>query len=124
MRIAATFESVEALREFADSVPYAIGSIRQDTETFKSAYASLRDDLGSRADNLQEIVDICAKAVDEAAEGIEFLPDSLNQTADLLEKWLLQHLSISAGIQDGSSNTSGSPRIGQKVKSSYHVTKR
>lgn len=126
MKLTMSYASVEALREFARAVPVAIREMENDSDEFRANYRALSSYLGVRDEQFREIVEACIRAVELAAEDIDFLPASLYDTADAIEDWLRKHVGadISAAEATGAT-TDGSPtRRGENVYSTYNVTKR
>ncbi len=116
MEISANIESVQALRDFAEAMPYAARQIEDATERLQNVFYSLSNDLGYRATQFEEIVAACSAAARVAADSISDLPAGLNATADDLEAWLYKQLDVEGD--------SGAPRRGSKVYDSKTVIKR
>lgn len=121
MQISANFESVQALRDFADAMPYAVNQIVDETERLQNRYRALEPDLGIRSGAFEDIINICMRAINDASDIISDLPAGLRATADQLEEYLNKQLGLTS---NSSAEDNAAPRKGQKIKDKKTVTRR
>lgn len=121
MKIDATFEGVQALRDFADAMPYAMGQIADETERLRERFRGLETELGMRGEIFGDIINMCIIAVNDASESISDLPAGLRSTADQLEEHLNKMIDLYGTSTTGES---GAPRRGGKIKDTKTVIHR
>ncbi len=121
MQIEANLESVQALRDFAEAMPYAVNQIIDETQHLQEKYRGLESDLGVRGRDFEDIVRMCMRAAQDASDALSDLPKGLNATADSLEGWINKQLGMD-GVNSG--GESSAPRRGQKVKDTKTVIRR
>ena len=94
MKVGITREGAQTLRDFAEAMPYAVESLSQDTEKIRAVFESLADDLGDLESDFREILETCAKAVENAQKSIETMPADLKRTAQRIDDYLDSHPEI------------------------------
>ena len=88
MKLALNTQSAMALREFAESMPLAIGNIVTATEKVVHVYQSVADTLGVHNQDFYEMLMHIKKAQENAADAIQTLPPMLNLTADKIDAYV------------------------------------
>lgn len=121
MRIEASQKGVEALRDFAEAMPYAVNQIEEETNKFLTRFHSLEPDLGARRDDFDDIVKVCVYAVRSASDALSDLPEGLKASADRLEEWINSRPSVE---DNWSGDDSSSTRRGEYIKDTKTVTRR
>lgn len=121
MKIAASYEGVQALRDFAEAMPYAVGQISESTQRLRTTYNSLEDYLGARSEAFRCLVEDCVRATAVASDAIEDLPIGLATTADELESWLDKQIGIEGSSDSG---IGGETRRGPMVLGAKGATRR
>ena len=124
MEIAANYESVQALRDFAEAMPYAVRQIADETERLQEKYQGLEEALGARSESFEDIIRICVRATQSASDALSDLPAGLIATADRLEEYLNKKLGIEDAGVSGSSGENAAPRQGAKIKDKKKVIRR
>ena len=84
-------ESVQALREFADKLPYVTNNMQEQTEHLMTIYNSVADKVGVHEQDFLALLMTVKKAEEFAAEAIEQLSPMLRQTADKMEIYINQN---------------------------------
>lgn len=92
-----TREGAEALREFAESMPFAIANISEATETLRKQYDAVAEGLGVKQDDFLEILECVKAAQEKATEALEYLPAELKKTADDIDEYIDMPLSVTSG---------------------------
>lgn len=92
-----TPEGAEALRQFAQVMPFAIGNIADATEKMNKTYGSVMEGLGTHSEDFSEILDYVKSAQKKAAEALEYLPPELEKTASKIDAYVAKKYGISSG---------------------------
>lgn len=124
MEIAANYESVQALRDFAEAMPYAVHRIADETQQLQEKFHGLEDALGARSESFEDVIRVCMRATQSASDALSDLPAGLRATADQLEDYLNKKLGISSVGASGSSGNDAAPRQGAKTKDKKKVIRR
>ena len=88
MKLALNAESSNALRTFAESMPFAIGNITQSTEKVCQVYRSVADSVGPHEQDFSNMLMNIKKAQEQAAEAVQSLPPMLKATADKIDAYI------------------------------------
>ena len=94
MELALDLESAQHLRDFAQDLREAPEEILEATEELNKKYTALADDCGVHAEDIADILTRIKAAADSATEAIEPLPGKLEETADGIEEYVAQNISI------------------------------
>lgn len=94
MKLALNTESALALREFAESMPFAVENIVAATVKVVHVYQSVADTLGVHHNDFYEMLMHIKKAQENAAEAILSLPPMLNATADKIDAYVAAHPTV------------------------------
>jgi|GEM_PF-1153933 len=121
MKIEASYEGVKALRDFAESMPYAVNQIDESTHKLLRTFNSLESELGVRGETFRALVEHCIRATAIASDAVLELPSNLQKTADELEDWLNKQLGID-GV--GGTDPNDGTRRGAKTLDTRGATRR
>lgn len=101
-KLSLTPESVEALRNWADSIPFAIQNIKEETEKLLSNCNS-QDGLGVHRTEFVQMLLSIKKVEANLLESAELLPKMLNNTADKIEQYIYNIPDYAGGGNNGDS---------------------
>lgn len=124
MQIAANYESVQALRDFAEAMPYAVNQIADETARLQERYRGLEEALGVRSASFEDVMSACMRATQSASNALSDLPEGLIATAGQLEEYLNKKLGISSSGSSESSGDGAAPCQGAKIKDKKKVIRR
>ena len=119
MKLSLNHDSAEALRELAASMPAAVCNIVESTEKLISVYQSVSDTLGVHRQSFYELLKLIKQFQSEAVGAIELLPGKMNQTADLIDRY------VSSGGNNGTSGPgqTANASCGEAGNKTKHLSK-
>ena len=95
IRLTLTPQGAEACRQFAKGMVSANQRITEATEQLKNSFRSLSGELGIHENTFQEIIQIVAKAQEDASDALTALPPQLERTAGKIDDYVAHHPMIS-----------------------------
>lgn len=95
MKLKLDHESANALREFADAMPFAIENITESTEKLVKIYNSVAENIGPHYQDFHNMLMLIKSVQMEALEPVEVLPAMLKTTADKIDNYIGSHENIS-----------------------------
>ncbi len=96
MKLALNIKSAMALREFSESMPFAIQNIVDSTERLIQIYQSVAEQLGVHNQDFYNMLMLIKSAQKDAADAIEILPNMLIRTAEKIEIYVASQPTIPA----------------------------
>lgn len=94
MKLSLNRESANALREFSESMPFAVDNIVEETGKLINVYQSVADSLGVHQQAFYDLLMHIKKAQENAAEAIQALPPMLIHTAEKIEAYVDAHPTV------------------------------
>lgn len=94
MKLALNKESAEALRTFADAMPWAIEELTTSTEKLLDVYQSVEEDVGEHRQDFLEMLNLIKKATIASQDAIQELPEKMRYTADLIDDYVAKNAKI------------------------------
>lgn len=96
MKLALNVKSAMALREFSETMPFAIQNIVDSTQKLIQIYQSVSEKLGVHDQNFYNMLMLIKSAQMDAADAIQVLPNMLIKTAEKIEIYVASQPTISA----------------------------
>ncbi len=112
MKVSASLESVQALRDFAIVIPQAIDHLSEESDRLLEFVASQMQNLGIRANLFWDYVNRCTAAAQDIEDACGGLVAGLNQTADLLEEYIVKDFNKQSENIDFSKTMSTEEELG------------
>lgn len=81
-------ESVALLRNFAETMPIAIGNIVESTQKIMRVYQSVADEVGPHEEQFYDMLMLIKAVQEETADMLQALPPMINNTADKIEDFV------------------------------------
>ena len=88
MKLSLNAESVNALRELAESIPIAVQKIVESTLKVITTYQGVSETLGEHRQSFYDMLLLVKKTQEETVESIQVLPKMLNETADKIDSYI------------------------------------
>ncbi len=81
-------ESVALLRNFAETMPIAIGNIVESTQKIMRVYQSVADEVGPHEEQFYDMLMLIKAVQEETTDMLQALPTMINNTADKIEDFV------------------------------------
>ena len=94
MKLALNKESAEALRNFADAMPWAIAELASSTEKLMGVYQSVEGDVGEHRQDFLDMLTLIKRATLASQDAIQELPGMMRHTADMIDDYVDKHSSV------------------------------
>lgn len=91
MKISLNEKSAQALRDFAEAMPFAINNIVEETQNLIAVYKSVSDQVGPHEQDFDTMMKLITKAQNDAADAVNALPPKLRYTADKIDAFIASH---------------------------------
>jgi hypothetical protein len=91
MKISLNEKSAQAMRDFAEAMPFAINNIVEETQRLIDVYNSVSDQVGPHQQDFETMMKLISQAQADAADAIKALPPKLRYTADKIDAFIATH---------------------------------